>query len=172
MFNFISTWYKRYFTDPQASLLVILLAVGLIIFVTMGKMLAPLLAALVIAYLLEGAVHKLEKKTKELDGKTGIERFYNKSLSASNDIFFKDEVIIDDGESQLYSDNLDIVMSNNFVKVYNSVRFSENANWMVADKIEIDLRKKTVQKDFLFMEVMHLINLLYGNIKILNITLI
>ena len=60
----------------------------------------------------------------------------------TNDIFFKDEVIIDDGESQLYSDNLDIVMSNNFVKVYNSVRFSENANWMVADKIEIDLSKK------------------------------
>ena len=60
----------------------------------------------------------------------------------TNDIFFKDEVVIDDGESQLYSNNLDIVMSNNFVKAYNSVRFSENANWMVADKIEIDLSKK------------------------------
>ena len=60
MFNFINTWYKRYFTDPQASLLVILLAFGLIIFVTMGKMLAPLLAALIIAYLLEGAVSKLQ----------------------------------------------------------------------------------------------------------------
>ncbi len=62
MFNFINTWYKRYFTDPQASLLVILLAFGLIIFVTMGKMLAPLLAALIIAYLLEGAVYKLQIK--------------------------------------------------------------------------------------------------------------
>jgi LPS export ABC transporter protein LptC len=60
----------------------------------------------------------------------------------TNDIFFKDEVVIDDGESQLYSDNLDVVMSSNFVKAYNSVRFSENANWMVADKIEIDLSKK------------------------------
>ena len=62
MFNFINTWYKRYFTDPQASLLVILLAFGLIIFVTMGKMLAPLLAALIIAYLLEGAISKLQIK--------------------------------------------------------------------------------------------------------------
>ena len=62
MFNFINTWYKRYFTDPQASLLVILLTLGLIIFVTMGKMLAPLLAALIIAYLLEGAVSKLQIK--------------------------------------------------------------------------------------------------------------
>ena len=60
MFNFINTWYKRYFTDPQASLLVILLAFGLILSVTMGKMLAPLLAALIIAYLLEGAVSKLQ----------------------------------------------------------------------------------------------------------------
>ena len=60
----------------------------------------------------------------------------------TNDIFFKDEVVIDDGESQLYSDNLDIVTSSHFVKVYNSVRFNENANWMVADKIEIDLSKK------------------------------
>ncbi len=62
MLNFINTWYRRYFTDPQASLLVILLAFGLIIFLTMGKMLAPLLAALVIAYLLEGAVYKLQMK--------------------------------------------------------------------------------------------------------------
>ena len=61
MFNFINTWYKRYFTDPQASLLVIFMVFGLLIFLTMGKMLAPLLAAIVIAYLLEGAVSKLEK---------------------------------------------------------------------------------------------------------------
>ena len=60
----------------------------------------------------------------------------------TNDIFFKDEVVINDGESQLYSDNLDVVMSSNFVKAYNSVRFSENANWMVADQISIDLSKK------------------------------
>ncbi len=62
MFEFISRWYRRYFTDPQASLLVVLLVVSVTILMTMGKMLAPLLAALVIAYLLEGAVHKLQNK--------------------------------------------------------------------------------------------------------------
>ena len=62
MLNFINTWYKRYFTDPQASLLVILVVLGLVIFLIMGKMLAPLLAALIIAYLLEGAVSKLEQR--------------------------------------------------------------------------------------------------------------
>ncbi len=62
MFEFISRWYRRYFTDPQASLLVVLLVVSVVTLMTMGKMLAPLLAALVIAYLLEGAISKLQKR--------------------------------------------------------------------------------------------------------------
>ena len=60
MFEFISSWYRRYFTDPQAALLVVLLVVSIVVFALMGKMLAPLLAALVIAYLLEGPVKKLQ----------------------------------------------------------------------------------------------------------------
>ena len=59
MFDFLSKWYKRYFTDPQAALLVILLAVGFVVMYFMGGMLAPLLAAVVIAYMLEGPVKKL-----------------------------------------------------------------------------------------------------------------
>lgn len=62
MFEFINRWYRRYFTDPQASLLVVLLVVSVVIIATMGKMLAPLFAALVIAYLLEGAVFKLQQE--------------------------------------------------------------------------------------------------------------
>lgn len=62
MFDFINSWYRRYFTDPQAALLVVLLVVSSLILLTMGKMLAPLLAALIIAYLLEGAVAKLQTK--------------------------------------------------------------------------------------------------------------
>ena len=59
MFDFLNKWYRRYFTDPQAALLVILLAVGFVVFYFMGGMLAPLLAAVIIAYLLEGPVKKL-----------------------------------------------------------------------------------------------------------------
>lgn len=65
MFEFISRWYRRYFTDPQASLLVVLLVVSAVILATMGKMLAPLFAALIIAYLLEGGVSKLEKRNMQ-----------------------------------------------------------------------------------------------------------
>ena len=62
MFEFINSWYQRYFTDPQAALLVVLLGVSVFVLLTMGKMLAPLLSAIVIAYLLEGSVIKLQKK--------------------------------------------------------------------------------------------------------------
>ena len=62
MFEFINSWYRRYFTDPQAALLVVLLGISIVVLLTMGKMLAPLLAALVISYLLEGSVIKLQRK--------------------------------------------------------------------------------------------------------------
>ncbi len=62
MFEFIGSWFRRYFTDPQAALLVVLLTLGIAILLTMGKMLAPFLAALIIAYLLEGLIKKLETK--------------------------------------------------------------------------------------------------------------
>jgi len=62
MFEYINSWYRRYFTDPQAALLVVLLVVGFAIVFTMGKMLAPLFAAIIIAYLLEGPAQKIQKK--------------------------------------------------------------------------------------------------------------
>ncbi len=62
MFELINAWYKRYFTDPQAGLLVVLLAVSVIIFYFMGRILTPLMVSIVIAYLLEGPVTKLEIK--------------------------------------------------------------------------------------------------------------
>ncbi len=62
MFEYLNSLYRRYFTDPQAALLVILLAVGFAIVFTMGQMLAPLIAAVIIAYLLEGPAQKIQKK--------------------------------------------------------------------------------------------------------------
>ncbi|MBI2970708.1 MAG: AI-2E family transporter [Gammaproteobacteria bacterium] len=66
MFEFLSAWYRRYFTDPQAALLVVLLVVGFIVIYFMGRMLAPLLSAVIIAYLLEGPVSKLERRMPRL----------------------------------------------------------------------------------------------------------
>ncbi len=61
MVQFFSDWYKRYFSDPQTVLLVVLLFLGFTVIIVMGDMLAPVLAAVVIAYLLEGLVRQLER---------------------------------------------------------------------------------------------------------------
>ena len=57
----IIDWYKRYFTDPQAIFLAIFLIICFTVVLTMGDMLAPVLASIVIAYLLEGVVRNLER---------------------------------------------------------------------------------------------------------------
>jgi putative permease len=58
----VRQWFQRYFSDPQAVLLAVLLVLGFGIVLTMGTMLAPVLASIVIAYLLEGIVHALERR--------------------------------------------------------------------------------------------------------------
>ena len=57
--NLIRQWYQRYFTDPQALILLFLLGLIFLVVLTMGDMLAPVLASIVIAYLLEGLVRLL-----------------------------------------------------------------------------------------------------------------
>lgn len=61
MWKVLNEWYQRYLSDPQAVILAFLLIAGFTIVITMGNMLMPALAALVIAYLLEGIVKFLEK---------------------------------------------------------------------------------------------------------------
>jgi putative permease len=52
----ITDWFKRSFSDPQIVFLTLVLAIGFAVVLTMGNMLAPVLASAVIAYLLEGLV--------------------------------------------------------------------------------------------------------------------
>lgn len=61
MIKFLKDWYQRHFTDPQVVLLAVLLILGFAVVLFAGKILAPLLAAIVIAYLLDGAVVRLER---------------------------------------------------------------------------------------------------------------
>jgi putative permease len=57
----IRQWYERNFSDPQVVILAILLIVGVVAVMMLGRMLAPVLASVVIAYLLEGGVQRLER---------------------------------------------------------------------------------------------------------------
>ncbi len=62
MSDVIRKWIKKYFSDPEGVILAILLILGFAIVIFMGEMLAPLLAGVVLAYLLEGIVGVLERK--------------------------------------------------------------------------------------------------------------
>ncbi|MEJ2426026.1 MAG: AI-2E family transporter [Candidatus Thiodiazotropha sp.] len=59
----IANWFKRYFSDPQIVFLTLFLVLFFGIVITMGDMLAPVLASIVVAYLLEGVVTQLERRS-------------------------------------------------------------------------------------------------------------
>lgn len=60
MIDILKNWYKRHFSDPQVVILAMLLLLGFATIMLFGDVLAPLLAALVISYLLESVVKRLE----------------------------------------------------------------------------------------------------------------
>ena len=62
MANAISAWFERHFSDPQVIGLAAVLICGFAIIYLAGEMLAPVIASIVIAYLLEGLVGPLERK--------------------------------------------------------------------------------------------------------------
>ncbi len=59
MFLQIRQWYERNFSDPQVVILAISLILGVVLVMTFGKMLAPVFASIVVAYLLEAVVARL-----------------------------------------------------------------------------------------------------------------
>ncbi|MBK5144999.1 AI-2E family transporter [Budviciaceae bacterium BWR-B9] len=60
MLEMLSRWYRRRFTDPQAVALLIILVVGFGIIYFFHGILAPLLVAIVLAYLLEWPTTKIQ----------------------------------------------------------------------------------------------------------------
>ncbi|MCP5195913.1 MAG: AI-2E family transporter [Gammaproteobacteria bacterium] len=60
----LSDWFERFFHDPQAVILTVVLVLGTSIVLVMGRDLAPVLASIVIAYLLEGIVQALQHQLR------------------------------------------------------------------------------------------------------------
>jgi putative permease len=58
----LTDWFRRYFSDPQVVFLAVFLLVVFAVVLTMGQMLMPVLASIVIAYLLEGIVAILVRR--------------------------------------------------------------------------------------------------------------
>ncbi|TVQ27944.1 MAG: AI-2E family transporter, partial [Wenzhouxiangella sp.] len=61
MFSRLNEWFQRNFSDPQVVILALFLILGLVVVLLFGRMLTPVVASLIIAYLLEGAVQRLER---------------------------------------------------------------------------------------------------------------
>ncbi|MCK5918769.1 MAG: AI-2E family transporter [Cocleimonas sp.] len=61
MIRLVNEWYLRHFSDPQVAILALLLILGSTVILLAGDILTPILAAIVIAYLLDGAVYWLRR---------------------------------------------------------------------------------------------------------------
>ncbi|WP_426141387.1 AI-2E family transporter [Pseudomonas sp. DWP3-1-2] len=61
MFKVLRDWVQRYFSDEEAVVLAVLLFLAFTIVLTLGGMLAPVLAGLVLAFLMQGLVNFLER---------------------------------------------------------------------------------------------------------------
>ncbi|RMV52696.1 PerM family membrane protein [Pseudomonas syringae pv. papulans] len=61
MFNVLRNWVQRYFSDEEAVVLAVLLFLAFTLVLTLGGMLAPVLAGLVLAFLMHGLVSALER---------------------------------------------------------------------------------------------------------------
>lgn len=59
MLDLIKDWYEKHFSDPQVVILALLILSGIAIIFFLGNVLAPVLASIVIAYVLEGLVKKI-----------------------------------------------------------------------------------------------------------------
>ncbi|MCS1410326.1 MAG: hypothetical protein M2R45_03518 [Verrucomicrobia subdivision 3 bacterium] len=59
----IKRWFSRQLANPQVALLGVLLLIGIVVIFIFGDMLAPFLAAVVIAYLLDGIVLRMQRRS-------------------------------------------------------------------------------------------------------------
>jgi putative permease len=57
----LTAWFRRSFSDPQVVILGVFLVIGFAIIIGLGKWLAPMFASIVIAYLLEAVVSRLQR---------------------------------------------------------------------------------------------------------------
>ncbi|MBT8118299.1 MAG: AI-2E family transporter [Gammaproteobacteria bacterium] len=59
MIDVIRDWFEKHFSDPQAIILISILVLGGILVLYLGSILSPVLAGVIIAYVLEGLVKKI-----------------------------------------------------------------------------------------------------------------
>jgi putative permease len=61
MLQVFNRWYHQIFVDEESLILLLLIAVGLVLMVTLGNVLAPFVASAIFAFLLQGLVSSLQR---------------------------------------------------------------------------------------------------------------
>ena len=62
MLEIFNKWYKRYLFEEESVLLLVLLTIAVLLLMTIGDILTPVLAAIVLAYLMQGLAGRLERR--------------------------------------------------------------------------------------------------------------
>lgn len=65
-FSYLKDYFRRIFPNAQAFVLALILIVGFVLVFTLSDILLPVFASIILAYLLQGIVAKLEKKIPRL----------------------------------------------------------------------------------------------------------
>ena len=60
----------------------------------------------------------------------------------SQNIWFEKNVVVNDGETKIFAENLDLLATENFAKVYNNVKLNHSTGLLRADKIAYDFETK------------------------------
>ena len=74
MLDIFNKWYKRYLFEEESVLLLVLLVVAVALLMTIGDILAPVVASIVLAYLMQGLAGRLEQRG--LPGWVGVSVAY------------------------------------------------------------------------------------------------
>ena len=61
MLEIFEKWYRRYLFEEESVLLLVLLTIGVVLLMTIGDILTPVVAAIVLAYLMQGVAGQLER---------------------------------------------------------------------------------------------------------------
>ena len=67
---------------------------------------------------------------------------HGKYHKKSHDCWFEENVVADDGETKIFANNLDLLATENFVKIYQQVKLIHPTGTLQADQIDYDFETK------------------------------
>ncbi len=152
-------WFRRNFSNPQSVVLLLLLVAGFVLFFTLSKLLAPVIVAIVLAYLLDWIVQFVSSK--------GVNRLLGVYLVFG--LFITSSILILFGVIPLIwqqTENLVLDVPNMFLKMKNSLmmlpeKYPSFISVEQVNEVMVAINTKLTDfgKDILSLSVSSLINL-------------